>query len=225
MFVYQMACLSTTGNVCLPQGMFVYHRACCLPQGTFVHHRESLSTTGGACLPQGICVYHGACLLTTGHVRVCGVAVHVDPPAALSSCQKNTSVGRDRRKCLLWAVSGRSLACWDPPWLPISRYTCCSATSSCSSWGSSKTCRVHHQSADSSMHSLIVEKKKKKKKTLFSDHHRSLLRQQPETSFVFAFIHSLAQSLVHVFPRWLVNQLMLLQMHSRLHVSMHLSMH
>jgi len=160
--VYHREPVSTTGHVCLLHGMFVYHMArlsitghVCLPKGMFFHNRECLSTTGHACLPQGMCC-------------ACGVAVHVDPPAALSSCQKKTSVDRDSRNCLLWAVSGSSLACWDPPSLPISRYTCCSATSSCSSWGSSRTWRVcRQQSADSFI-----------------------------CSFVLVFIHSVVQSLV-----------------------------
>ena len=101
-FIHHRQCLSTAAHACLPQGMSVYHREClsttvnvCLPQGMFVYYRACLSTTGHVCLPQGMFVYHRACMC------VCDVAVHGDQPAALSSCQKKTSVDRDSRKCLL----------------------------------------------------------------------------------------------------------------------------
>ena len=124
-FVYHKKSVSTTGSVCLPQGTCVYHRAClstkgnvCPPQGMLGYHRACLSTTWHVCLPQGMFVYHReclatfvylmACLPTTGDVclpqgmcSACGIAVHADPPAALSSCQKKTSVDRDSMKCLL----------------------------------------------------------------------------------------------------------------------------
>ena len=47
----------------------------------------------------------------------------------------------------------------------------------------------------------------------------------PVSRFIPAFVHSLAQSLVHVFPRGIIEQLMLLQMQSRMHVSLHIFMH
>jgi len=128
MFGYNRMCLSSTGEVSLTNcfvhnRVFAYketrvqdkhntrsvtwpHVGMFLPQCVFVYNRTcscrvSLSTKGNNCLPQGMFVYHRACLSTTGRICLCGVDVHVGPPAALSSCQKNTSVDRDSRNCLL----------------------------------------------------------------------------------------------------------------------------